>query len=627
MLGLCDAMLHAESADILRLFGEKRELARLRKVPHLGVAAYTITGINHSRLEYLLLQCSIISIVAKQFKNESAVALAGTVRIPGQSTPISSGEELLKAWALLGNFGHLQHTYAEERAYLLAARNDSEIRKWLLDCSRSRAIREWARLVIDEGNDGQLHYLFCFKRIALGPAHDRRRGLAERILSALLQPIDHLYPGDSSAKFKLARLRHVFDTVRLLSMLAIDSYYSAQPIRFQIAQSVLGLPELMNAMTAEGAHLGQLLNQTAAWLADALYLAPDVVSLRKAYEVKAARKIEKCVRSANTERALRKAFERSLWNGALPVARDGYRHLVRLTLQGRLQRMLIPRDKFAATAMFGTDVIVGAGLASVDINTFSGAAHVDLLIHREQSSIDAWHTLGRLLSWAARAIEAQALNELRRLVPAPARADKKATGTVRERFLTRVVKQHLSLVPQVFVAVIHELLPAGWTLEIEREGLLSRDQRTIKLRARFGIGVTIDELGPYLTEQLADNPHGLSAASLQELATTQRVLDKSDSAVVIGCIGKIVIKDQVGRSRDELDGLFLELDGTDLRVRMVEAKSGGSARQRENDAMNQLKQTRAWIRRRTTGMSCVRRRIRGSGAMLIVQPLTPTGNG
>src|SRR6267143_56799 len=63
-LGNVSVDFFAESDELLQFLGT-REIRRLRRVPHLGVAASVFTGVNHSRLEYMLLQCAVIGLVAK----------------------------------------------------------------------------------------------------------------------------------------------------------------------------------------------------------------------------------------------------------------------------------------------------------------------------------------------------------------------------------------------------------------------------------------------------------------------------------------------------------------------------------------------------------------------------------
>src|SRR5687767_7852079 len=94
-LGMVAVDFHDESEHVLSLVDD-REFRRLRSVPHLGVAGTVFTGVNHSRLEYMLLQCAVIGLVAKIHRNDEQFALSNRVTINGLVDPVSSGEELLK---------------------------------------------------------------------------------------------------------------------------------------------------------------------------------------------------------------------------------------------------------------------------------------------------------------------------------------------------------------------------------------------------------------------------------------------------------------------------------------------------------------------------------------------------
>ena len=120
-----------ESEEVLEFLGDK-EIRRLDRVQHLGIAAKVFTGVNHSRLEYVLLQCAVINMLPRFHKGHEQFALSGSVLIPGQTVRISSGEELLKCWALLGNAGHAQYTYGVERSLLNWARKNPEFQDVLL---------------------------------------------------------------------------------------------------------------------------------------------------------------------------------------------------------------------------------------------------------------------------------------------------------------------------------------------------------------------------------------------------------------------------------------------------------------------------------------------------------------
>jgi hypothetical protein len=81
--------MHCESERIIQFFGDD-ELARLGRIDHLGAATPAFPGINHKRLEYVLLQCAIAQIVAKLYKDNPDLALANTVELSGTSSQASS---------------------------------------------------------------------------------------------------------------------------------------------------------------------------------------------------------------------------------------------------------------------------------------------------------------------------------------------------------------------------------------------------------------------------------------------------------------------------------------------------------------------------------------------------------
>ena len=95
-LGSYSIPFYAESQEVLDYIG-KGELERLDQVQHLGIASKVFTGVNHSRLEYLLLQCAVINLLPKFHNGKESLALSAKVYIPGQNTKVSSGEELLNA--------------------------------------------------------------------------------------------------------------------------------------------------------------------------------------------------------------------------------------------------------------------------------------------------------------------------------------------------------------------------------------------------------------------------------------------------------------------------------------------------------------------------------------------------
>lgn len=111
-LGSYNISFHKESAILLDRITDK-ELNRLSRISHLGTAASVFTGINHTRLEYMLLQCAIIDLLPKLNVAAEQFEMSGKVKLSNKKI-FSSGEELLKCWSILSSIGHTKYTYGVE---------------------------------------------------------------------------------------------------------------------------------------------------------------------------------------------------------------------------------------------------------------------------------------------------------------------------------------------------------------------------------------------------------------------------------------------------------------------------------------------------------------------------------
>lgn len=172
-LGEVNVDFFSESVQVLDFLGD-RELRRLRHVPHLGVAATVFTGSNHSRLEYVLLQCAIVGLIGKLHKHQQIFSISNNVKLDGLRKDVSSGEELLKVWALLSNCGHTNYTLGVERTALQYAQENEGFAKWIIGDYGPMDIHNWSKNVIKEYHDMDFHYLFSLLRIRHLPKGDRR---------------------------------------------------------------------------------------------------------------------------------------------------------------------------------------------------------------------------------------------------------------------------------------------------------------------------------------------------------------------------------------------------------------------------------------------------------------------
>ncbi|WP_369158566.1 hypothetical protein [Candidatus Thiodiazotropha sp. LNASS1] len=118
----------------------------------------------------------------------------------------------------------------------------------------------------------------------------RLKGRLFRLLAVLLLPIGELKISSSADRYKIYRLRSLFSRVRLLSIVALDAYYSHHPVRYQISGALMNLDSLLEGVD-EKSEFFRLLEQTASWLADEIYLHPRSAAAQKLYEVESRTKL------------------------------------------------------------------------------------------------------------------------------------------------------------------------------------------------------------------------------------------------------------------------------------------------------------------------------------------------
>jgi len=610
-LGTVGLDFHRESAEIRDFLGES-ESRRLQDVTHLGLAAAVFTGLNHSRLEYQYLQCAIIDHLAKLHKDDERLALSASVAIPGRKAKVSSGSELLKCWSLLSNYGHAKYTYGVERSLLQYAKEDGAFLSWLLRPVRHPDLRAWAKAVVEQYRDAEFHYVLSLARIAHGTPFDRRKAAAFHYLRVLLLGTA-IAEGPSQA-YKLGRLREVFRQVRLLSMVTLDSYYSGHPFRFQLGSALNNLAELFRR--EKGQKFERTMVATAGWLADELYLHPRAVAVQREYEIRAEEKVRQEVKRARRSARDGSAFlaEVMVYGLGKPQP-DKLSPLIRLTFPTPRSRLLGPNDRYQTIKELEGELCDRpATCLSIDRNPFEDVLHVDILYDSQASTVqDVARVYCRLRTWLTRAVEAEALSQLRKMLPSS------VGGPFRRRFRQRHVAAMLvrerGLLVEVFYSVLRYLLPPHWTADVS-EFVPSADREfAVQSRVLDSEGVLHDAITPRLDELLSNPNSALSSDRLQEVKALRRTAQYSRAPLLIACAEKIIVRDQFGQSQDEWDGAMLELTNEKAVLTIVEAKRIGAGQRNVTAAKEQLIRTREVLTTRHQVRS-VRRSITGLGAKI-----------
>jgi hypothetical protein len=609
--------LHRESERVVDFFGEE-ELARLGRVDHLGVATAAFPGINHTRLEYVLLQCAITQLLTKLYKDNKDLALSNKVELDGLSAPISSGEELLKSWALLSNVGHANWTFGTERALLDGVMEDQHLRSWLLCGAIEDDLKRWATSVVDTYDAGSVRFLLTLLRVRDERPHDPRKHAFRQLVRNLVLDPDALRYPSPGAREKVSRLRHLFHQVRLLAMVTLDAYHSHSPLRLQLLPAIQELAE-SSSRTSGFEKFSALLRATAGWLADEVYMHPRAVAIQRDYELGGRRDALRRFAKVRLNTKKRSQFLRSVMaDGFGRPSTKGHAPLIRLSFERFTDRLLGGGHRHDRLARLNSEISVRPStVVSLDTNEFLRATHMDILYRpRTATASDIGGTFSRLAGWLLTATEAEALHTFRRFTAIQDRDDPNRMEATRRRYVqNRLLRGEHHLMELLF-SVVDFLTPDGWSVNLE--DCAGRDRTPpIGWRVIDSRGERYDQLAPRL-ERLATDVRAVGDSSrAHEVDTLTHVVKRRWRMLVVAALQPMVLRNHFGKKMDEWDGAILEVDRSLVRLTVIEAKGGSGKGSRTQAALRQLADTRT-ILKGAHSLPTRRKKVEGRGAYLAV---------
>lgn len=613
-LGVYNVRFFNESEEVYDFLGGS-EFSRLDSINHLGVASYVFTGANHSRLEYMLLQCAIIELLPKFHKGREPLSLSGKVSIPGQKSKISSGEELLKCWSLLSNSGHTQYTFGVERSLLNKANADLDFRLILVQDFPPKLKKESLR-IIEDYDDSSFHLILSLFKIARLPKGSRLKARLFRLMAVLMLPVDALMTTKPNERYKLYRLKKLYQRVRLLSIVSLDSYYSHLPIRYDVSSALLSLDSLFSDPGVDSNFI-RLLKDTSAWLADSLYMHPKAASAQKYYEVRSKTKIESSyAKRFSNEFEFEKFFLNIMANGFGKPNINKLVPLARMTFPYTKSGSWFGRSLFELNSILENQISpTNSDYVSVLLNPYSNNLHIDLLYDPFSSSFESIGLLcSRTSKWLLRLIEAQVKHIIRRFPESIIHRDG-FEERLRSRETPRLVRQASQSMMSLFEGVVQFLLPTGYTGNFT-EVMSKRHEGPIGLRLNLVNGEVYDTIKYEIDGILSKNNRGLHADRLHELESIKKYISRSKAQVIIVSLEKYIIKNSQGEDVDDWDGVVLEVFEDGATFSIIEAKKLKNKASRATHSFKQLKATQSLIKRSHKSVRSRRQRLVGYGAIL-----------
>lgn len=148
------------ASRIYKIYEKQDEVTRQKLTPHLGLISKAFYGINHSRYDYLILQCVISELAENTFRGTTSAQ--GSITINGKKY---SGNDIIKSWILLSNFGHCKNTIGDEKALLIKVIQRKKLKSALMNSIKDLQLREWASNIIEEFDYVNFHHVLSIRRI------------------------------------------------------------------------------------------------------------------------------------------------------------------------------------------------------------------------------------------------------------------------------------------------------------------------------------------------------------------------------------------------------------------------------------------------------------------------------
>lgn len=422
ILGKVSVNFASISSTIFSIYEQEKEVERQKDIPHLGLVSQAFYGINHTRYEYLILQCVISELADNSFKGTSSAQ--GEISINGKKY---FGNHIIKAWFLLSNFGHCKNTIGDEKALLLKAINRKGFRSHLLNSIKDEELQTLAAEVIDGFDYVNFHHILAIRRIY--KSLKRRLETQDEIIQIYkLYLLDSRKTKTIANELKVEQLKMIHKNIRDLAIISLDSRNSSLPITIDILSTVLSFDFYENRFQQTQA--SEIFHPNLSLLIDNLYLHPESQTFQRSYEIRALKSIETNDYSGFCD----KAIETGLAN---PSDCD-LRHFLRTSIQLEdLKKDDLKENlRLALTVKRGVSNVE----SSLDFNPFTSTQVMDFYIHSSDFRLE---NLPRFLSNIIGILNNQMKDTFERLVNKRSRILSGINSVVERLELTEEEKEEL----------------------------------------------------------------------------------------------------------------------------------------------------------------------------------------
>jgi hypothetical protein len=349
------------SGKLYQHFIDIKEIDRQKNTAHLGLISHAFKNSNHSRFDYLILQCVVSDLIENSYKGTTNAQ--GSITINGTNL---FGNDIIKTWILLSNFGHCKNTIGDEKTLLLHCIQNKPFKRKLLNSVKDIRLKKWSEEVINNFDYVNFHHIISFIRIY--KTFTRRISRQDELINLyklLLLPEEENKV--SANPIQISQLKNIYYILRDISIISLDSRNSSLPFNLDILSTVLSLDSFEHKY--QNKRISVILEPLISILCDNLYLNIKSQTHQRSYEINASKKIDSNVI---------KSLDIALNNGLYDPTECNLEHFLRIQLNKK--NMVFERISKATQQILTVKNGIKGVNASMDLNPFTDERVIDFYI-------------------------------------------------------------------------------------------------------------------------------------------------------------------------------------------------------------------------------------------------------
>ncbi len=553
------------STKIFNLYIIKEEILRQKNSPHLGLISQAFKNSNHSRYDYLILQCVISEIIENTFKGTTNAQGSITVK-----TKKYFGNDIVKSWILLSNFGHCKNTIGDEKTLLLHCIQYKSFQNHLLRCVKDEKLKKWSKKVIEDFDYVNFHHIISFYRIykSLKRKVQQQNEIFLIYKLLLLPEEDNI---DVANPSQISQLKTIYKILRDISIISLDSRNSSLPINLDILTTIFSIDSFENRY--QNLKISSLLEPLHSILCDNLYLNIKSQTHQRSYEITALE-----TNNFNLDEILEKAINAGLTDPTICVLEHFLR--IKLNIKNMVFEDLSHAIRHLLTVKKGVDNVE----ASMDINPFNENRVIDFYFHNDfdKNNFSLFiYNIGEIILSQIIGTATNEYDKTKKITDIVKHSLQKINLTEEERTnFQEPIKKHINL--NIKKALLTKNLPAYkeilWSVlrfHIDDKYHFDIDHHTTQKYNYFGVKVSdLNSLNENLDLAIKSEK---DPDRIHELEQVKRSSIRKFDGTVIVCLARIKIYDYSlspeKRIITDIDGVVLKFNSEELILELHESKN------------------------------------------------------